>query len=208
MSVSPISGSLSLSRSSGHEAGLPAWALAHVFFLHESRRYVCRFCTSHLSQVKKELLHRLQTKWENRAPTPKQPKTKNTKNNRRRERNSCGRVCRERESETGALNSAKLSVFLVPQQTAWCLMGLGIVRNLEMAQGGLDPSGPLRSVSRFSPPGGRQNRLRRSRTDSKTARQGEECPPSARHARDGAVLDLNQATLGAAGGMLMPECVF
>ena len=29
-------------------------------FLHESRRYVCRFCTSHLVRVKKELLYRLQ----------------------------------------------------------------------------------------------------------------------------------------------------
>ena len=27
-------------------------------FLHESRRYVCRFCTSHLVRVKKELLYR------------------------------------------------------------------------------------------------------------------------------------------------------
>ena len=59
-------------------------------------------------------------------PNTNQPKTKNTKNTKREGsnllRNSCGRVSREREGETGALNSAKLSVLLVPQQTAQCLI--------------------------------------------------------------------------------------
>ena len=43
------------------------------FFLHESRRYVCRFCASHLSRVEKELLSRLQSNRDN-----DQPKTKKT----------------------------------------------------------------------------------------------------------------------------------
>ena len=54
----------------------------------------------------------------------KHPNTKTTQNQKHQKegsnllRNSCGRVRREREGETGALNSAKLSVLLVPQQTA------------------------------------------------------------------------------------------
>ena len=39
-------------------------------FLHESRRYVCRFCTSHLVRVKKELLYRLHTNRKKRTPKP------------------------------------------------------------------------------------------------------------------------------------------
>ena len=57
----------------------------------------------------------------------KHPNTKATQNQKHQKhqregsnllRNSGGRVCREREGETGALNSANLSVLLVPQQTA------------------------------------------------------------------------------------------
>ena len=43
-------------------------------FLHESRRYVRRFCTSHLVRVKKELLYRLHTNRKKRTPKP--PTTK------------------------------------------------------------------------------------------------------------------------------------
>ena len=43
-----------------------------AFFLHESRRYVCRFCTSHLVRVKMELRYRLQPKRERKSPQNKQ----------------------------------------------------------------------------------------------------------------------------------------
>ena len=36
-------------------------------FLHESRRYVCRLCTSHLCRVKRELLYRLQSSEANKT---------------------------------------------------------------------------------------------------------------------------------------------
>ena len=49
-----------------------------TFFLRESRRYVCRFCTSHLSRVKKELLSRLQSNRDNDQPKTKKPKTTHT----------------------------------------------------------------------------------------------------------------------------------
>ena len=42
------------------------------FFLHKSRGYVCRFCTSHLDRVKKELLYRLHS---NRGTKPQKPHT-------------------------------------------------------------------------------------------------------------------------------------
>ena len=57
---------------------------------------------------------------EQSAQTPTNPKPKTPKHQRERSnllRNSCGRVSRKREGETGALNSARLSVLLVPQQT-------------------------------------------------------------------------------------------
>ena len=47
-------------------------------FLHESRRYVCRFCTSHLVRVKKELLYRLHSNREKEAPNNKQTKQQTT----------------------------------------------------------------------------------------------------------------------------------
>ena len=40
----------------------------NCFSLVFSRRYVCRFCTSHLDRVKKELLYRLHSNSEKEAP--------------------------------------------------------------------------------------------------------------------------------------------
>ena len=45
---------------------------ASYFFLHESRRYVCRFCTSHLDRVEKELSYRLHFNSKKEAPNNKQ----------------------------------------------------------------------------------------------------------------------------------------
>ena len=79
----------------------------NVLLLHESRRYVCRFCTSHLGRVKKKLLHRLQTKQKNKTPTHK---TKNTPKHKKPAggsnllRNSCDHGSRMRKGETGATN--------------------------------------------------------------------------------------------------------
>ena len=53
---------------------------AMCVFLHESRHYVCRFCTSHLGRVKKELLYRLRTKQTKQTPKhPPNQKPKPTK---------------------------------------------------------------------------------------------------------------------------------
>ena len=88
------------------------------FFLHESRRYVCRFCASHLGRVKKELHYRLQTKKKKQKPPNNTTKTqKPPEEGSNLLRNSCGHGSRMRRGETGAMNSAKLSVHLVPQQT-------------------------------------------------------------------------------------------
>ena len=93
---------------------------AAILFLHESRRYVCRFCASHLCQVKKELQYRSQSKRKKQHQKPKATQNQNTqppKEGSNLLRNSCGHVSRMRRGETGAMNSAKLSVLLVPQQT-------------------------------------------------------------------------------------------
>ena len=60
-------------RGASCEAIAPQTVSKSCFFLHESRRYVCRFCTSHLVRVKKELLYRLHSN-SDREP-PKQPNT-------------------------------------------------------------------------------------------------------------------------------------
>ena len=69
-----------LSRSILHcvPSELPCMAAS---FLHEWRRYVCRFRTSHLSRVKIELQARLRGKQKHQPPTPtnKQPTKPNTK---------------------------------------------------------------------------------------------------------------------------------
>ena len=62
-------GVLRLQSSSG--LGLDRLLQCAVFFLHESRRYVCRFCTSHLCQVKKELQCRSQSKRRKQHQKPK-----------------------------------------------------------------------------------------------------------------------------------------
>ena len=97
---------------------------------------MCRFCTSHLSRVKKELLSRLQSIREtkqtnkkppsNQQPTTTTPKrTPNQGNNLLR--NSCGLAEMVSEGETGAMSSAKHSVNLVLQQTRKCLRHLVLV---------------------------------------------------------------------------------
>ena len=51
-----------------------------LFFLHEWRRCVCRFCTSHLSRVKIELQARLRGKQKQQTTTPTKPnKTKHAR---------------------------------------------------------------------------------------------------------------------------------
>ena len=62
--------SLSTGSPSGRGSGYLGSMYSH--FLHESRRYVCRFCTSHLSRVKKELLSRLQSNRETKQRQKKQ----------------------------------------------------------------------------------------------------------------------------------------
>ena len=96
-----------------------------LFFWHESRRYVCRFCTSHLGRVRKELLYRLHTNKErNKTPKHQTNQQKTTQKHKTPAggsnllRNSCGREDRMRKGETGATNSAQLSVPLVLQQAA------------------------------------------------------------------------------------------
>ena len=94
------------------------------FVLHESRRYVCRFCTSHLDRVKKELLCRLHSNSKKEPPNNKPPQPKKTP------KRGNNLLCNSRglagivKRETGAMNSAMLSVNLVPQQTRVCLSDL------------------------------------------------------------------------------------
>ena len=99
-------------------------APAEPFFLHESRRYVCRFCTSHLIRVKKELLSRLQSIRETTNNQNKNPTNQHTTHKHQRGsnllRNSLGhvgRVKKVRQGEPGATNSARCSVVLVPQRS-------------------------------------------------------------------------------------------
>ena len=73
---------------------------------------MCRFCTSHLCQVKKELQYRSQSKERKQHQKPKATQNQNTKPPKEGSnllRNSCGHVSRMRRGETGAMNSAKLS---------------------------------------------------------------------------------------------------
>ena len=73
---------------------------------------MCRFCTSHLYRVKKELLYRLQSKHEKEAP--KQQTTTTQQNPPKRGSNllcaSRGLVDVVKRGETGATNSAMRSV--------------------------------------------------------------------------------------------------
>ena len=81
--------------------------------------------SAHLVRVKKELLHRLHTNREKRAP---KPATKQTKQNNKTNppkghkegsnllRNSHGHVGKVKSGETGAVNSVRRSVDLVLQQ--------------------------------------------------------------------------------------------
>ena len=89
-----------------------------VFFLHEWRRCVCR-CTSHLSRVKKELLDRLHTTRKDQSnPTPTKKQHNKTQNVQPAAQLREPR--RHEEGETGAMNSAKRSVLLVPRIGARC----------------------------------------------------------------------------------------
>jgi len=86
---------------------------------------VCRFCTSHLVRVKKELLYRLHTNRKKRTPKPPTTKQNQTtkptppKGDKGRSnllRNSHGHVGMVKSGETGAVNSVRRSVDLVLQQ--------------------------------------------------------------------------------------------
>ena len=76
-----------------------------VFFLHESRRYVCRFCTSHLSRVKRELLlSRLhsnkEAKQENPHAATRKPKNHDPQKNTKPRKQPVTQLlwsCRDRE---------------------------------------------------------------------------------------------------------------
>ena len=54
---------------------------ASELILHESRRYVCRFCTSHLGRVEKELQYRLQTN-QGKPRTASEPLQQSTQGNK------------------------------------------------------------------------------------------------------------------------------
>ena len=87
-------------------------------FLRESRRYVCRFCTSHLDRVKKELLYRLHSNREEETPKPQTTTAqKDAQKGSNLLCNSYGLAGIVKRGETGATNSAMRSVYLVPQQT-------------------------------------------------------------------------------------------
>ena len=95
---------------------------------------MCRFCTSHLSRVKRELLSRLQSNREAKQENPHATKKTETTTPKRTPNqgnnllcNSCGHAEIVSEGETGAMNSAKHSVYLVLQQTRKCLGHLVLV---------------------------------------------------------------------------------
>ena len=83
------------------QAGVPQgcfYASGIRLFLHESRRYVCRFCTSHLDRVKKELLYRLHS---NRGTKPQKPHTTTQKETKTRRQPVVQLVWPCRHSEKG-----------------------------------------------------------------------------------------------------------